>query len=63
MVVVGIVDGVNISERTIRIFVPDKDNAVFDNIIVCKNHEIPNLNEPVACVFTKGQQGFLLGSY
>ena len=64
MTKVGIVDAINIAAGTIRIILPDEDDAVIDDIAILKSEQwFPDINEPVVCVFTDGGQGFCLGPY
>lgn len=61
---VGIVDAINVASGTIRIILPDEDDAVIDEIALLKSEQwFPEIDEAVICVFSEGGQGFCLGSF
>lgn len=63
---VGIVDGVNEQEGTIRVIFPDYDDMVVDDIALLSfEQRFPNVDESVVCIFLPNgtQQGFCLGPY
>ena len=64
MITVGIVDGINTSSGTVRIVVPDLDDAVLDDIALLSSEQwFPKIQQPVVCLFTDEKQGFCLGPY
>lgn len=64
MITVGIVDGINTFSGTVRIIVPDLDDAVLDDIALLSSEQwFPEIQQPVVCLFTDQKQGFCLGPY
>ncbi|MEH7122117.1 hypothetical protein V7127_02610 [Bacillus sp. JJ1773] len=66
LIKVGIVDGINEQEGTIRVTFPDDDDKVVDDIALMSfEQKFPSVTESVLCVFLPNgtQQGFCLGAY
>lgn len=63
---VGVVDGINENDGTIRVMFPDHDNEVLDEIALFRTEQwFPQLEESVVCIFisNNSQQGFCIGPY
>ncbi|MFX3672871.1 MAG: hypothetical protein ACE3JQ_00245 [Paenisporosarcina sp.] len=63
---VGIVDGINDKEGTIRVTFPDRDDMVADDIALLDDSQnYPTIGDSVVCIFLPNgiQQGFCLGGY
>lgn len=62
---VGLVDGIDDSNGTVRVTFPDRDDEVVEDIALLNFEEkYPNIGDSVVCVFTSdGGAGFCLGAY
>ncbi|MEK5069820.1 hypothetical protein [Sporosarcina sp. FSL K6-1508] len=63
---VGIVDGANDQEGTVRVMFPDKDDQVVPDIpLMCHEQNYPRIGESALCLFLPNgtEQGFCLGGY
>lgn len=62
---VGVVDGVNADDGTIRVNIADYDDMVKEGIVVMSAEQhYPKIGESVLCAFLpNGSQGFCLGAY
>lgn len=63
---VGIVDGVDSQNGTVRVTFPDRDNLVADELALLSSEQnYPGIGESVLCLFLPNgiQTGFCLGSY
>lgn len=61
---VGIVDGANDQEGTVRVMFPDKDDQVVPDIpLMCHEQNYPRIGESALCLFLPNgtEQGFCLG--
>lgn len=64
MIEVGIIDGIDESKGTVRVILPDQDDAVKEDIALFKSEQwFPEIGESVVCLFSSGNQGFCIGTY
>lgn len=66
LIKVGIVDGINEHEGTIRCTFPDDDEKVSEDVALMNiEQRFPSIGDSVLCVFLPNgtQQGFCLGTY
>ncbi len=63
---IGIVDGINEREGTIRAMFPDRDDAVINDIALFSfEQNLPEIDDTVLCLFLPNgsEQAFCLGPY
>lgn len=62
---VGLIDGINDSNGTVRVTFPDRDDEVIEEIALLNFEEkYPKVGDSVICIFTDdGGSGFCLGTY